>query len=89
MAEAMASKNLNVLDNTTVINDLLFFIINKFEILNNVTCVDKCVEYYSANLISESKDLILGDTARFLEQKDKKQENCQVLNQAQKMIWKK
>jgi len=68
----MASKNLNVLDNTTVINDLLFFIINKFEILNNVTCVDKCVEYYSANLISESKDLILGDTARFLEQKEKK-----------------
>ena len=69
----MASKvNIIASDKTIVLNDLLFFVINKIDIINNALIIERCVEYYSCSLITESKDLILGDSSKLFETKEKK-----------------
>ena len=48
-------------NNIIIINELLFYVIQKWDFIDSNLLIEKCVEFYSQSLINESKELILGD----------------------------
>ncbi|ESN91595.1 hypothetical protein HELRODRAFT_165648 [Helobdella robusta] len=66
----------NSVDRNIVFNDLLFYIINKIDIFDNIL-YEKCFEFYVAAFISESKELIATELGKHVEIKEKKTRKLQ------------
>ena len=74
-------KSDNNLNKNIAFNELLFYIVNKIQIIDKSVIQKNCLSHYEPSFISETKELLLGDAAKVGEVKGDKKKAKKFRNQ--------